>query len=157
MTSSGSLSEEAPPPSRVMAVGKAAYSSRHGHPMALARSLPVSVPVWGCRGNRAAQGESNSGERVRTRTHRHTQTHADMHACAYSYTNALYAFLQKEQSCCSASLSQSKLSGSTNKLSTVSVILTDSSHLRWSPLNIQQIRINHTKSRPVVTLQLKYR
>ncbi|XP_029997111.1 uncharacterized protein akt1s1 [Sphaeramia orbicularis] len=60
----GSLSEEAPPPSRSMAVGQAAFSSRHAHPMALARSLPVSVPVWGCRGNRAAQGDSSSGERV---------------------------------------------------------------------------------------------
>ncbi|KAM9843112.1 uncharacterized protein akt1s1 [Aulostomus maculatus] len=60
----GSLSEDAPPPSRSMAVGQAAYSSRHAHTMSLARSLPVSVPVWGCRGNRAAQGEGNSGERV---------------------------------------------------------------------------------------------
>lgn len=59
----GSLSEDAPPPTRGMAMGQPAYSSRHAHPMALARSLPVSVPVWGCRGNRA-QGESNSGERV---------------------------------------------------------------------------------------------
>ncbi|CAK6968829.1 uncharacterized protein LOC128378941 [Scomber scombrus] len=61
----GSLSEDAPPPSRGMAMGQAAYSSRHTHSMALARSLPVSVPVWGCRGgNRAAPGEGNSGERV---------------------------------------------------------------------------------------------
>lgn len=60
----GSLSEEAPPPSRGMAVGQPAFSSRHSHPMALARSLPVSVPVWGCRGSRAAQGDSSSGERV---------------------------------------------------------------------------------------------
>lgn len=59
----GSLSEDAPPPSRGMAVGQGAYSSRQSHPMALARSLPVSVPVWGCRGSRAAQGDSNSGER----------------------------------------------------------------------------------------------
>ncbi|XP_042361505.1 uncharacterized protein akt1s1 [Plectropomus leopardus] len=59
----GSLSEDAPPPTRGMAMGHAAYSSRNAHPMALARSLPVSVPVWGCRGNRA-QGDSNSGERV---------------------------------------------------------------------------------------------
>ncbi|XP_039899377.1 uncharacterized protein akt1s1 [Simochromis diagramma] len=59
----GSLSEDAPPPSRGMAVGQGAYSSRQSHPMALARSLPVSVPVWGCRGGRAAQGDSNSGER----------------------------------------------------------------------------------------------
>ncbi|XP_032393643.1 uncharacterized protein akt1s1 isoform X1 [Etheostoma spectabile] len=60
----GSLSEDAPPPTRGMAVGQAAYSARyaHSHPMALARSLPVSVPVWGCRGNRAQ--DSNSGERV---------------------------------------------------------------------------------------------
>ncbi|KAK7938413.1 hypothetical protein WMY93_001739 [Mugilogobius chulae] len=28
------------------------------------RSLPVSVPVWSCRGNRSGQGEGNSGERV---------------------------------------------------------------------------------------------
>lgn len=62
----GSLSEDAPPPSRSMAVGQAVFSARHSHPMALARSLPVSVPVWGCRGNRAAQGDSNSGERVST-------------------------------------------------------------------------------------------
>ncbi|CAN9505023.1 unnamed protein product [Ophioblennius macclurei] len=63
----GSLSEDAPPPpTRGMAVGQAAYSSRHAaaHPMALARSLPVSVPVWGCRGGRGAQGDSGSGERV---------------------------------------------------------------------------------------------
>ncbi|CAJ1076366.1 uncharacterized protein akt1s1 [Xyrichtys novacula] len=60
----GSLSEDAPPPTRGMAMGQAAYSSRHAHPMALARSLPVSVPVWGCRGNRAAPGDSSSGERV---------------------------------------------------------------------------------------------
>lgn len=59
----GSLSEDAPPPTRGMAMGQAAYSYRHAHPMALARSLPVSVPVWGCRGSRA-QGDSNSGERV---------------------------------------------------------------------------------------------
>lgn len=61
----GSLSEDAPPPTRGMAMGHAAYSSRHAHSMALARSLPVTVPVWGCRGNRA-QGDSNSGERVST-------------------------------------------------------------------------------------------
>ncbi|KAK2833046.1 hypothetical protein Q5P01_016935 [Channa striata] len=60
----GSLSEDAPPPPRGMAVGQPAFSARHPHPMALARSLPVSVPVWGCRGSRAAQGDSNSGERV---------------------------------------------------------------------------------------------
>ncbi|XP_056144050.1 uncharacterized protein akt1s1 [Lampris incognitus] len=60
----GSLSEDAPPPSRSMAMGQATYSSRHPHPMALARSLPVSVPVWGYRGNRAAEGDGNSGERV---------------------------------------------------------------------------------------------
>ncbi|XP_029364742.1 uncharacterized protein akt1s1 [Echeneis naucrates] len=60
----GSLSEDAPPPPRGMAMGQAAYASRQPHSMALARSLPVSVPVWGCRGNRAAQGDSNSGERV---------------------------------------------------------------------------------------------
>ncbi|XP_058510144.1 uncharacterized protein akt1s1 [Solea solea] len=60
----GSLSEDAPPPSRGMAMGHSVYSFRHANPMALARSLPVSVPVWGCRGNRAAQGDGNSGERV---------------------------------------------------------------------------------------------
>ncbi|XP_061604388.1 uncharacterized protein akt1s1 isoform X1 [Phyllopteryx taeniolatus] len=64
-SSSGSLSEEAPPPSRGMAVGHhGTHASRHTHPMALARSLPVSVPVWGCKGGRAAPGEGNSGERV---------------------------------------------------------------------------------------------
>lgn len=59
----GSLSEEAPPPVRFMAVGQPA-SSRQQNAMALARSLPVSVPVWSCRGNRGGQGEGNSGERV---------------------------------------------------------------------------------------------
>lgn len=59
--SSGSLSEEAPPTSRGLAVGVA---SRKAPPLALARSLPVSVPVWGCRGGRAAPGHSGSGERV---------------------------------------------------------------------------------------------
>lgn len=48
-----------------MAVGHGG-SSRHAHPTALARSLPVSVPVWSCRGGRAAQGDSDSGERVST-------------------------------------------------------------------------------------------
>ncbi|XP_034449354.1 uncharacterized protein akt1s1 [Hippoglossus hippoglossus] len=60
----GSLSEDAPPPPRGMAMGHSVYSSRHAHPMALARSLPVSVPVWSCRGTRGAQGDGNSGERV---------------------------------------------------------------------------------------------
>lgn len=61
----GSLSEDAPPPPRGLAMGQHAFSSRHAHPhpTALARSLPVSVPVWGCKGSRAAQGDSNSGER----------------------------------------------------------------------------------------------
>ncbi|XP_077475426.1 uncharacterized protein akt1s1 [Stigmatopora argus] len=59
----GSLSEEAPPPARGMAVGHHG-ASRQAHSMALARSLPVSVPVWGCKTGRAAQGEGNSGERV---------------------------------------------------------------------------------------------
>ncbi|KAJ0000949.1 hypothetical protein NQD34_005969 [Periophthalmus magnuspinnatus] len=59
----GSLSEEAPPPVRFMPVGQVA-SSRQQNSMALARSLPVSVPVWSCRGNRGGQGEGNSGERV---------------------------------------------------------------------------------------------
>ncbi|CAB1457463.1 unnamed protein product [Pleuronectes platessa] len=60
----GSLSEDAPPPPRGMAMGHSAYSHRHAHPMALARSLPVSVPVWSLRGTRGAQGDGNSGERV---------------------------------------------------------------------------------------------
>ncbi|XP_019745450.1 uncharacterized protein akt1s1 isoform X1 [Hippocampus comes] len=61
----GSLSEEAPAPSRGMAVGHhSMHASRHAHPMALARSLPVSVPVWGCKGGRVAPAEGNSGERV---------------------------------------------------------------------------------------------
>ncbi|KAL3053492.1 hypothetical protein OYC64_005931 [Pagothenia borchgrevinki] len=59
----GSLSEDAPPPTRGMAMGQSAYSLRHTHAMAMARSLPVSVPVWGLKGGRA-QGENNSGERV---------------------------------------------------------------------------------------------
>ncbi|KAF6736720.1 Proline-rich AKT1 substrate 1 [Oryzias melastigma] len=60
----GSLSEDAPPPSRSMAVGQPAFLPRNAHPTALARSLPVSVPVWGCKSSRAAPGDSNSGERV---------------------------------------------------------------------------------------------
>ncbi|XP_012707397.2 uncharacterized protein akt1s1 [Fundulus heteroclitus] len=60
----GSLSEDAPPPPRGMAMGQHAFSHRHAHPAALARSLPVSVPVWGCKSSRAAQGESHSGERA---------------------------------------------------------------------------------------------
>ncbi|XP_035470827.1 uncharacterized protein akt1s1 isoform X1 [Scophthalmus maximus] len=61
----GSLSEDAPPPSRGLAMGQSMHSSRHhANPMALARSLPVSVPVWGCRGGRGAQGGGNSTERV---------------------------------------------------------------------------------------------
>lgn len=59
----GSLSEEAPPPVRFMAVGTPASTRQH-NAMALARSLPVSVPVWSCRSNRAGPGEGNSGERV---------------------------------------------------------------------------------------------
>ncbi|TRY87812.1 hypothetical protein DNTS_015715 [Danionella cerebrum] len=58
----GSLSEEAPPPPRGLAVGHVA--SRLSNPMAMARSLPVSVPVWGYRNNHASQGDSHSGERV---------------------------------------------------------------------------------------------
>jgi len=60
----GSLSEDAPPPPRGMAMGQASFSSRHTNTMAMARSLPVSVPVWGYRGNRPGQGDGNSGERV---------------------------------------------------------------------------------------------
>ncbi|KAG5832329.1 uncharacterized protein akt1s1 [Anguilla anguilla] len=59
----GSLSEDAPPPPRSMAVGQFSLSSRSHHPLSIARSLPVTVPVWGYRGNRAAQGDSHSGER----------------------------------------------------------------------------------------------
>ena len=59
------MSEEAPPPPRGMAMGQASYSSRQANALAMARSLPVSVPVWGYRGNRGAQGDGNSGERVR--------------------------------------------------------------------------------------------
>ncbi|XP_060758236.1 uncharacterized protein akt1s1 [Neoarius graeffei] len=61
----GSLSEEAPPPPppRGVAMGHPAVS-RLSHPTALARSLPVSVPVWGYRNNRSAQGDSHSGERA---------------------------------------------------------------------------------------------
>ncbi|KAM9391412.1 uncharacterized protein akt1s1 isoform 1-T2 [Pholidichthys leucotaenia] len=60
----GSLSEEAPPPSRIMAVGKTAPSPRQT--AAMARSLPVSVPVWSCKGGRGGQGDgsSSSGEKV---------------------------------------------------------------------------------------------
>ncbi|KAJ8402518.1 hypothetical protein AAFF_G00366010 [Aldrovandia affinis] len=59
----GSLSEDAPPPPRSMAMGQFSFSSRSHHPLSMARSLPVSVPVWGYRGNRGAQGDSHSGER----------------------------------------------------------------------------------------------
>uniref|UniRef100_A0A8C1VCA3 AKT1 substrate 1 (proline-rich) n=1 Tax=Cyprinus carpio TaxID=7962 RepID=A0A8C1VCA3_CYPCA len=58
----GSLSEEAPPPPRGLAMGHLA--SRSSNPMAMARSLPVSIPVWGYRNNRGPQGDSHSGERV---------------------------------------------------------------------------------------------
>ncbi|KAM8824633.1 uncharacterized protein akt1s1 [Synchiropus picturatus] len=60
----GSLSEEAPPPLRSMAVGQPTHSSRHANAMAMARSLPVSVPGWGCKGNHTPVGDGNSGERV---------------------------------------------------------------------------------------------
>lgn len=60
---SGSLSEDAPPPPRGVATGQPAYASRQGNAVALARSLPVSVPAWSFRGTRPAQGDS--GERVR--------------------------------------------------------------------------------------------
>ncbi|XP_040046161.1 uncharacterized protein akt1s1 [Gasterosteus aculeatus] len=60
----GSMSEDAPPPPpRGMAMGQASLASRHAHSLAMARSLPVSVPVWGCGGTRG-QGENNSGERM---------------------------------------------------------------------------------------------
>ncbi|XP_030646021.1 uncharacterized protein akt1s1 isoform X2 [Chanos chanos] len=59
----GSLSEDAPPP-RGIAMGYSTMTSRASHSMAMARSLPVSVPVWGCRGNRAAQDDNHSGERA---------------------------------------------------------------------------------------------
>ncbi|XP_051569528.1 uncharacterized protein LOC127449935 [Myxocyprinus asiaticus] len=58
----GSLSEEAAPPPRGLAMGH--LNSRTSHPMAMARSLPVTVPVWGYRKNHAPQGDSHSGERV---------------------------------------------------------------------------------------------
>ncbi|KAF3846138.1 hypothetical protein F7725_003216 [Dissostichus mawsoni] len=51
----GSLSEDAPPPTRGMAMGQSAYSLRHTHAMAMARSLPVSVPVWSLKGGRAQE------------------------------------------------------------------------------------------------------
>ncbi|XP_073696896.1 uncharacterized protein akt1s1 isoform X2 [Garra rufa] len=57
----GSLSEEAPPPPRGLAMGHLA--SRTSNPMAMARSLPVSIPVWGYRNNHAHLGDSHSGER----------------------------------------------------------------------------------------------
>ncbi|XP_066498954.1 proline-rich AKT1 substrate 1 [Hoplias malabaricus] len=61
----GSLSEEAPPPPRGLAMGHSSFASRLSHhTVPLARSLPVSVPVWGFRSNRAPQGEPHSGERV---------------------------------------------------------------------------------------------
>ncbi|XP_046894461.1 proline-rich AKT1 substrate 1 [Hypomesus transpacificus] len=59
----GSLSEEAPPPPRSMAMGQSS-SSRHQQALAMARSLPVSVPVWGYKGSRGAPGDANSGERA---------------------------------------------------------------------------------------------
>uniref|UniRef100_G3PJK3 AKT1 substrate 1 (proline-rich) n=1 Tax=Gasterosteus aculeatus TaxID=69293 RepID=G3PJK3_GASAC len=40
----GSMSE--------VAMGQASLASRHAHSLAMARSLPVSVPVWGCGGTR---------------------------------------------------------------------------------------------------------
>uniref|UniRef100_A0A671S6R8 Uncharacterized LOC107687628 n=2 Tax=Sinocyclocheilus anshuiensis TaxID=1608454 RepID=A0A671S6R8_9TELE len=58
----GSLSEEAPPPPRGLAMGH--LVSRSSNPMAMACSLPVSIPVWGYRNNHARQGDSHSGERV---------------------------------------------------------------------------------------------
>jgi len=78
---SGSLSEEAPPPPRGLAMGHLA--SRSSNPMAMARSLPVSVPVWGYRNNHAHQGDSHSGERV---------SHTALHACPHLHTLLLCFF-----------------------------------------------------------------
>ncbi|KAL4658299.1 proline-rich AKT1 substrate 1-like [Arapaima gigas] len=58
----GSLSEEAPPPARGLAMGQLS-AARSQHPPSLARSLPVSVPVWGYRCSRSAHTDSHSGER----------------------------------------------------------------------------------------------
>lgn len=66
---SGSLSEDAPPP-RGLVMSHSALASRSHHPVALARSLPVSVPVWGYRNNRTPQGEPHSGERVSYQTNK---------------------------------------------------------------------------------------
>lgn len=59
----GSLSEDAPPP-RSMAMEHPSLSSRHQQALAMARSLPVSVPVWGYKGSRGAPGDGSSGERA---------------------------------------------------------------------------------------------
>ncbi|KAJ7989512.1 hypothetical protein DPEC_G00305320 [Dallia pectoralis] len=59
----GSLSEDCPPPTRYMTMAQS-FSSRHPNSMNMARSLPVSVPVWGFKGNRPPQGEGHSGERA---------------------------------------------------------------------------------------------
>ncbi|XP_010872406.1 uncharacterized protein akt1s1 [Esox lucius] len=59
----GSLSEDCPPPTRSLAMVQP-FASRHPNSMNMARSLPVSVPVWGFRGNRPPQGEGHSGERA---------------------------------------------------------------------------------------------
>ncbi|KAL0993316.1 hypothetical protein UPYG_G00106020 [Umbra pygmaea] len=59
----GSLSEDCPPPPRSLAMVQS-FSARHPNSMNMARSLPVSVPVWGFRGNRPPPGEGHSGERA---------------------------------------------------------------------------------------------
>uniref|UniRef100_W5LXQ6 Proline-rich AKT1 substrate 1 N-terminal domain-containing protein n=1 Tax=Lepisosteus oculatus TaxID=7918 RepID=W5LXQ6_LEPOC len=60
----GSLSEDAPAPPRAVAVGMSSLSARAAAAPPLARSLPVSVPVWAFRAGRPSHGDSHSGERV---------------------------------------------------------------------------------------------
>ncbi|XP_069048019.1 proline-rich AKT1 substrate 1 isoform X2 [Lepisosteus oculatus] len=59
----GSLSEDAPAPPRAVAVGMSSLSARAAAAPPLARSLPVSVPVWAFRAGRPSHGDSHSGER----------------------------------------------------------------------------------------------